>query len=377
MRLRIFLLATTTLGISWAQPRPIVTGLQGPQKLILTPSGNLLISETNQRPNLGRISFATRSGARRSLFENMPSGTEVTGGGSGPTALALRERTLYVAIGGGEIERRAPDGSSIHNPAGISSPLFASVLEFRFDRDVDMIGGTFRMTPEIQQRLADGDEAVLEDGQGARTTARLLVKLQNSIPDPRLTYRFANPWGLALAPSGRTLYLTDGSMNSLVAIDTQSGRPVKLATFENVPNYGPLGPPTVESVPTSVRVYGDQLLVSFLSGVPFQRGNGRVLAVNPERRTSEPFIFGLTSCTDVLYREMPNGRAQFWVLEFSLNQLATPPAPGRLLRYDTPSPVVVVPALPAPTSLALDERAEVLYILSLTGQVFELPVGGM
>ena len=87
---------------AWCQPQTLITGLQGPNKIILTPRGNFLVTETSMSPNSGRLSFVSRAGVRRSLIEGLPSGTEVTlAGGSGPTAMALRDRTLYLCIGPG------------------------------------------------------------------------------------------------------------------------------------------------------------------------------------------------------------------------------------------------------------------------------------
>ena len=91
---------------AWCQPQTLVTGLQSPVNMILTPRGNFLITETSMSPNAGRLSFVSRAGVRRSLLEGLPSGTEVTlAGGSGPAAMALRDRTLYLSIGPGDSER--------------------------------------------------------------------------------------------------------------------------------------------------------------------------------------------------------------------------------------------------------------------------------
>src|SRR5438552_18934147 len=89
---------------AWCQPQTLITGLQTPVKMILTPRGNFLVTETSMSPNSGRLSFVSRTGVRRSLLEGLPSGTEVTlAGGSGPAAMALRDRTL--SIGPGDSER--------------------------------------------------------------------------------------------------------------------------------------------------------------------------------------------------------------------------------------------------------------------------------
>ena len=355
------------------QPEEIITGLQAPQKVILTPGGNFLVSETSMAVNSGRVSRVSRSGVRQSLLEALPSGTEVAGGGSGPSAMALRDRTLYVAIGGGDAERRGPvAGTSIHNPEGRSSLLFTSILTFQFSANVDAVSAPFRLTPETQLAISDGGEVEIANGAGATAKASLLTRFPISEPDRNAIYKFSNLWGLAFTPDGRGLYLNDASNNSLARVDLATGRWQRLIRFPPTRNPGPVGPPVVDAVPTTVRVYGDQVLVSFLTGFPFNRGEARVMAFNPEQRTLEPFIGGLTSVTDVLWHLMPNGASRFYVLEFSTNQSATPAPPGRLLRFDGPSGEVIVGNLRAPVSLAYDAATRDLFILELSGRLLRL-----
>lgn len=359
----------------WCQPQVIATGLQAPQRIILTPRSNMLVTETSMAPQSGRISFVTSTGVRRSLFEGMPSGTEVTlAGGSGPAAMALRGRTLYVTIGTGDGERRGPTaGTSIHNPAGPSSPLFATILEIRFSNDIDAVTGTFRLTPQHQRDLADGLTVQLDDGSGSVAHVSVLVRLPVSEPDPVAIYRFSNPWGLALTEDGATLYLTDASQNTVSQIDTATGRRRRLTRFAPVPNPTPVGAPVLDSVPTSVRIYGNQLLVSLLTGFPFVPGNSRVMTVDRETGAQEQFMFSLTSVTDVIWRQRPD-RPQFFAIEFSQNQSATPAPPGRLLRFDGAEPQVAPFPLITPVSLAFDESTQDLYILELRGQILRLHI---
>lgn len=369
--LKLTALSLAAAGLLLGQAEVVTTGLQGPQKIIITPRGNFLVTETSTQINSGRVSFVSRAGVRRSLFENLPSGAEVTGGGGGPTALALRERTLYIAMGGGDIERRPPTGPTIHNPAGASSPLFCSILEVRFNGDVDTLTGTFRFTPALQQSLADGESVDLDDSAGGRARVSLLVDFPDSVPEGA-AYRFCNPWGLALTPDGNTLWVTDASMNTLNRVNTATGRWQRQVRFPALPNIGAFGPPFVDAVPTGLRLYGDQILVSFLTGVPFTSGYARILAVNPETKAMEPFIFNLTSAVDVFWRDRPGQGPQFFALEFSVAQLATPAGPGRLLRYESPTPQVVLNDLRAPVSLAFDPATEELFILELSGRILKV-----
>ena len=117
----------------------------------------------------------------------------------------------------------------------------------------------------------------------------------------------------------------------------------RIVRFAPLPNPGVPGPPVFDAVPTSVRIYGNQLLMSLLTGFPFVPGLASVLTVDPETGAVGPFINGLTSVTDVLWRDRGSGRSQFLALEFSVNQSLDPAPPGRLLRFDTPAAEVAVP----------------------------------
>jgi hypothetical protein len=370
--MKLLTLIAITAGASFvagAQPQVIVEGLHGPQKMILTRGGNFLVSETSTEPNSGRVSLVTRSGTRRTLLDHLPSGTDVTGGGSGPTAMTLHGQALAVAIGSGDAERRAAAPASVFNSAGMSSPLFSSVLVFDFNRDLDVLTGTFSLTPELQRRIADGFGVDLEDGSGGRVHVEQLAGFPNAVPDPQVTYRFSNPWGM-IAERG-TVYLTDASMNALVRIDPNTGRWRRILYFPPIPNPGRQGGPVVEAVPTSVRRWGRYLLVSLLTGFPFNPGESRVMLID-EKLNATPFITGLNSAVDVYVQETGGPRPIFYVLEFSQNQGATPPLPGRLLRYDTATPVVVSDKLTTPVSMVVDEIANTVYVLQLTGQILQI-----
>lgn len=358
-------------------PRVVVDGLQGPHKILLTPSGSLLISETSKEPNSGRLSLVSSAGARRSLFEGLPSGEDVAGDGSGPSALALDRNTLYLLIGEGDTERRNQQGVAMHNPNGVVSPIFSSLLKIELSGPVDLLSGTFRLTREHQQELADGETVLIEDGAGGRASVSVLADFPNAIPDAKVPYRFSNPWGLALSADGRMAYVTDASFDSLVSVETASGRQRTLVHFPRSPNPGSMDGPMLDAVPTSVRADGSRLVVSFLTGFPFPPGQASVAAINPDKQTTETVLGGLTSVVDVMPRPGVGNQPRYLVLEFSQNQSAEPPAPGRLLRYDGTTPNVVWDKLTAPVSMALDERTGSLFVLELGGRVLEFPAAAL
>ncbi len=288
--------------------------------------------------------------------------------------MALRDRTLYFLLGAGDSERRGSAPASQHNPEGTSSPIFASLLEARFSLDLDTLAGPFVMTPENQRALADGAEVEINDDNGGLARISMLARFPISEPDPVTVYRFSNPWGMALAEDGSTLYVVDASRNSLVRVDTSTGRWRTLTRFAPLPNPTPVGPPFLDAVPTSVRIYGNNLLVSFLTGFPFVPGRAHVLLVDSETGQPRPFIVGLTSVTDLLWLPRPGQRPQFFALEFSRNQSAQPPPPGRLLRYDTAEAQIAEPVLITPVSMAYDQTTQDLFILELRGQILRLRI---
>ncbi|MBL0155503.1 MAG: ScyD/ScyE family protein [Bryobacterales bacterium] len=248
------------------------------------------------------------------------------------------------------------------------------LLEMRLSVEPDLILGTFRMTPENQLAIADGRTVELSDGSGGTAQLSMLSRFPLSEPDRNAIYKFSNPWGLTFTPDGLGLYMADASQNSVTRVDLATGKWQRLMRFAPVPNPTPVGAPVLDAVPTSVRTYGDQLLVSLLTGFPFVPGNSRVMLVDPVTGTSQQFMFDLTSVTDVLWRPRPNARPQFFVLEFSANQSATPAPPGRLLRFDTENATVAAAPLITPVSLAFDEATQDLFILELRGQILRLHI---
>jgi len=160
-------------------------------------------------PNSGRLSFVSRQRAKEPNGR-LPSGTEVTlAGGSGPAAMALRERTLYLSIGPGRLRATGGNTGDIYAesfralPRRSSRRCSKSASAWTWTRSAVR----FRMTPQNQQALNDGGEVELADGDA---TARILSP--HALPDCRAAsgavYKFSNPWGLALSEDGRNLYLT-------------------------------------------------------------------------------------------------------------------------------------------------------------------------
>ena len=134
----VTILAALTIPLD-AQPRVFTTGLLNPAKLILGPSGSLLVSEFDAKPNSGRVSLVTSSGVRRTLIDGLPSGVGANGP-DGPTGMVLDGNTLYLAIGeGDQLQNGDAQGTAIPNTKGPASPILATILQFDFSGPVDGI----------------------------------------------------------------------------------------------------------------------------------------------------------------------------------------------------------------------------------------------
>jgi hypothetical protein len=130
--------------------------LQKPAKVIVTPQGNLLVSEGGlPEPNTGRVSFIDQGGNRRSLLEGLPNARAYTLNPYGPTGMALDGDTLYLLIGEGDVQAFPPPAVRL-NPDGPSSPIFSTILKIQFSAEVDRLGGTFRLQSPGDWALLDG-----------------------------------------------------------------------------------------------------------------------------------------------------------------------------------------------------------------------------
>ena len=355
------------------------TGLIAPVKIIFTNPSHLLVAEGGNGPNTGRLSILDRSsGARRTLLDNLPSGLAPPNNDPiGPTGLELRGRTLFITIGQGDATLNGPvPGSEMPNP-NPSSPIFNSVLAIDLSAVNEATTAGFTLTAANQTALKSGSQVTLNDGSGQTLTIRLVADFPDFVAAPRPDFagnvRPTNSFGLVAAAN--FLYVVNAGLNSVDRVDINAGTTSTLATFAPIPRPSPVTPPggpVVEAVPDSIRLFGDQLLVPFLTGFPFQPGLAQVRTVDIATGNNAPFITGLTSAIDVL-PVRTGGTDRFFVLEFSANMLQG--APGRLRLFDSPSgaPVVTVGNLMTPTSLARDEQTGSLFVTEIsTGRVVQI-----
>lgn len=338
----------------------VVTGLRAPQKIIHVPQRKFfLVSEAGiaTTPNSGRVSIITGEGNRVTLIDGLPSGAAPPNNDpSGPSAITVHDNRLYVAIGNGNATLAGPaQASEIPNP-NPNSPIFSSVLEFRFP-DRFFFGGTgYSLTSADHARLANG-ETVLLGGGNQQARVRLVANFPDFTPAPRpdlpTNVRPSNPFGIVLQAD--RIYVADAAQNLIYTIDRDNGTFQTLILYPARPNpLAPMGPPFIDPVPDSLRLFGNRLLVTFLVGFPFPAGASDVRQYDLQTGFESRLIGGLRSAIDVLPVAGDGFCSSFYTLEFSSNFLAG--APGLLKRFDSPTgpPVIISSTLTSPTSMALD-----------------------
>jgi hypothetical protein len=348
------------------QGPPFVAGLQLPAKAGFTRHGNLVVAEAGTPANnTGRVSLIDRTTrTRRTLLEGLPSGisrAEEPGTPSGPSGVAVQDRTVFVTIGVGDAVLPGPaPGTEQANPSP-ASPILASLLSLRSSVALDVAAGGFVLNPADHARLKAGESLTLTNGAGEELTVRLVADFPDFIaearPDFPANVRAGNPFGVAVR--GQTLFVVDASQNVVRRVDASSGATTTLTTVGKVQNPLPMGPPVIDPVPDSIRFRGDDLVITTLTGFPFPAGKAEVRKISTADGSSQTLVSGLTTAIDVF----PLGSGAndpLLVLEFSTAMLQQ--APGRL-RLVTPAgaSTTIAENLPTPTSMAVDPT---------TGEVF-------
>jgi hypothetical protein len=378
-----------------------VGGLKAPTRIVMTAKGNLLVTESGDGPNAGRLSVIDRqTRQRRTILDGLPAGPSAEGGISGPSGLAVQGRTVYVTIGAGDAVEAGPAPGSEKPKANPSSPLLSSLLAVRVPANVEELTAGFTLTAADHAALKGGERLALSNGAGDRLTVELIADFPDYTAEPRPDFaenvRVSNPFGVAAG--GNLVYVVDASQNVVRVVGADSGAYSTLSTFAQYTNPLPFGPPKIDAVPDSVRLFGDRLLVTTLTGFPFPAGVAQVRQVNLATGEQSALINGLTTAIDVLPVRTPpahgegapplasnaarkgggkvaplEDRENFFVLRISDQMLQN--APGRLLLYDSPNegPVTLAAPLVGPTGLARDPKNGDIFITSIfTGLVYRV-----
>lgn len=375
------IMLTTLLGAVAlsAQTSVFTVGLNNPAKVAVAGSSSLLVAEAGTTaPNSGRISLVNRgSGTRQTLIDGLPSAVNNDGGApetSGPSGLKLSGQKLYLTIGAGNTAIPVT-GGFIVNPAP-SSPLFDSILELTLPADYETLASGFTLSFANQTTLSGNAPVTLTNAEGRQLVMRLVGNLPDYVSDPRPALpehiRTSNLYGIEL--SGDALYVTDASFNLLYRVQVATGVSEVFTTFAFKPNPTQVGPPVIEPVPDGIRLVGNNLYISFLTGFPFVAGLAEVRTVNLNTRQQTVLIPNLTSALDVLPFNGTGGDTDsYLVLEFSANMLAQTPGRLKLFTSASESPRILADNLITPTSIARDTQTGAIFVTEkATGRILRV-----
>jgi hypothetical protein len=353
--------------------------LERPSKLVLTPHDNLLVAEvgTADPVNSSRVSIVDPDGNRRTLIDGLPSAINAVNLPTGASGLYLRGRTLFVAIGEGDVTKPGPlPRTEVANPAP-ASPIFSSVLAVHFSAEVEKTTTGIALTLADHAALKEGERLVRSDAEGGKVTVELVVDFPDYVPEPlpalATNVRHSHPYGVVA--DDECLYVVDGGFNVVHKVEIESGLYGTLVSFPRTANPTPVGPRQIENVPTSIRWDGDRLLVTLLSGFPFIAGLSEVRAIDPDTGANVALITGLASAIDVLPLTTDGETVGYLVLEYSLAHLAG--GPGRLQVCNASGTPVAVLAddLITPSSLAYDPKTGLVVVAELNpGDLIVIPL---
>ena len=180
-------------------------------------------------------------------------------------------------------------------------------------------------------------------------------------------YGDSNPYGVTEGPNGN-LYVIDSGANAIIKIERPSGTMSTFATFADIAQPNPAGPPFTHSVPTKILAHDDGFYVVNLTGFPFNGGAASVFNVDYSGNVTE-IATGLSRATDVALDPRDGSLYVTQFTEFDLS--AGPPwvfGTGTVARV-TGTGAEVVANVTTPTGLAIADDGT-MYVSSLiTGLV--------
>lgn len=300
------------------QPAPplslttLTTGLVGPIGVETDPSGRLWVTESGTGNNDARLMMITPADGK---------------------AYPIVTGFFSETVPGGDIE-------------GLGHLLYADGLLY-------VLGGDGFLYKFDIRNVQPGQEPIK-----ASTLPR------EDISSFVLAYNFVNnahdshPYNLTLGPDG-LLYISDAAANAILKRE-KTGMLSVVAEIPGIANPTPVGPPQLQSVPTSIVYDGQKFLVSTLIGFPFPAGKAIVYQVDLGGRVSV-YQSGFNSLTGVKL----DGNLAPLVIEYGqFGQQGWVRNTGRVLRANGTTSTLLFDNIDQPTDLKR-VNANTYYLTSL------------
>lgn len=289
----------------------VASGLKAPMGVETDSKGNIWVAESGTANNDGKVVVIKPTGEVYDAIINLASIKNASSGElEGPAHMLLDRGILYVLAGNYlysiDIKGFAPG----------NKPIDAATLSYE---DI----GSFSLSYPYKNNAHD-----------------------------------THPYNLTKGPNG-DLYITDAGANAIIH-RKGPGMYAVLAEVPGITNPTPVGPPTIQSVPTSIFYDGHDFLVTTLLGFPFPSGNALIYKISMSGKVNV-YQKGLTSLVDI---ERGNYFGQFVLQHGKFGAKGFEPNTGALLQTNGSSAYTLINGLNMPVGLKQADM-KTWYITSL------------
>ena len=319
--------------------QPVMTGLDSPYGLAVSPDGGLYVAEAGTGNNSAAGAPGFVSGA----------GTPVYFGDTG--AVSRLQNGIQTRVISGLPSLGPVGGSETTGLQGIAFDA-GGQLYGAFG-----LGGTeaqrTQLVSDVLGTTGAGTTNAGDLGQLVRlnTGSNTVTPLSDLVPyetqnyaknNPDMSVPEANPFGLAALPGGG-FAISDGGGNVVLQAPAGGGTPSLLSALPAAPNTTGRGGPTYQSVPTALALDAKgSLYAGEFTGYPFPAGGASVLRLDPSTGKSFTFAGGFTTITGLTFG--PNG--DMYVLDETTNGLGPAAGAAQLFQVDPSGVHTLLASLP-------------------------------
>jgi hypothetical protein len=299
-----------------AAPAPFAKDLKSPIGMADDPHGNVWVTEAGTgKGNDGQVTLVTPSGKTYPVITGFLSAMSPENSPEGLNHLIYKDGMLYILHGVDDKLYIADVSKFI---PGATEPMKASSLQ---SEDI----GTF------------------------------VRNAHPNAPDAK----DSNPYNMTFEPNG-DLFIVDAGANAIIRRENGTKALSVYTVFPDVanPTYpkAPVGPPTIDAVPTGIVYDGTNFYVTTLVGFPFPAGLSKIYQVSATKAPIEPTVYksGFSGITDVIFS--PNGK--LIVTEFGFSE-----AGGRIASGEDAVQTLLAPAITPVDIMLSTATSDTYYVL--------------